>query len=221
MNNVSNKREQNEFTHSAESEKGATKVNENFDFENMRQQMTTLKNKLNQQEIVNDRIIRRSMKNTAGNINRKYTIAMIAGLFMIPYSYWVFIKLSGFSVAFWLFTCVFMLICVGATYYNSRNISDSNLMINNLLDVRRRMARAKKFDANWLFFGVPGIILFMGWFMYETYQVQGGGTDNPFFWGGCIGGIIGAIIGFTVHFRTQRQYQDIIDQIEDLTADEK
>lgn len=219
--NVSNKREQNEFTHSAESEKGATKVNENFDFENMRQQMTTLKNKLNQQEIVNDRIIRRSMKNTAGNINRKYTIAMIAGLFMIPYSYWVFIKLSGFSVAFWLFTCVFMLICVGATYYNSRNISDSNLMINNLLDVRRRMARAKKFDANWLFFGVPGIILFMGWFMYETYQVQGGGTDNPFFWGGCIGGIIGTIIGFTVHFRTQRQYQEIIDQIEDLTADEK
>jgi len=219
--NVTNKREQNEFTHSAESEKGATKLNENFDFENMRQQMTTLKNKLNQQEIVNDRIIRRSMKNTAGNINRKYTIAMIAGLFMIPYSYWVFIKLSGFSVAFWLFTCVFMLICVGATYYNSRNISDSNLMTNNLLDVRRRMARAKKFDANWLFFGVPGIILFMGWFMYETYQVQGGGTDNPFFWGGCIGGIIGAIIGFTVHFRTQRQYQDIIDQIEDLTADEK
>ena len=219
--NVSNKQEQNEFTHSAESEKGATKLNENFDFENMRQQMTTLKNKLNQQEIVNDRLIRRSMKNTAGNINRKYTIAMIAGLFMIPYSYWVFIKLSGFSVAFWLFTCVFMLICVGATYFNSRNISDSNLMTNNLLDVRRRMARAKKFDANWLFFGVPGIILFMGWFMYETYQVQGGGTDNPFFWGGCIGGIIGAIIGFTVHFRTQRQYQDIIDQIEDLTADEK
>jgi len=219
--NVSNKQEQNEFTHSAESEKGATKLNENFDFENMRQQMTTLKNKLNQQEIVNDRLIRRSMKNTAGNINRKYTIAMIAGLFMIPYSYWVFIKLSGFSVAFWLFTCGFMLICVGATYYNSRNISDSNLMTNNLLDVRRRMARAKKFDANWLFFGVPGVILFMGWFMYETYQVQGGGTDNPFFWGGCIGGIIGAIIGFTVHFRTQRQYQDIIDQIEDLTADEK
>ena len=193
--------------------------NENFDFENMRQQMNTLKKKLDQQEIVNDRLLRRSMKNTASKINRRYTIAMIAGLFMIPYSYWVFIKLSGFSIAFWIFTCIFMLVCVGATYYNSRNISDSNLMTNNLLDARRRMARAKKFDANWLFFGVPGILLFMGWFMYETYQVQGGGIDNPFFWGGCIGGIIGAIIGFMVHFKTQRQYQDIIDQIEDLTAE--
>jgi hypothetical protein len=159
------------------------------------------------------------MKDTAGNINRRYTIVMVLGLFMIPYTYWVFIKLSGFTVAFWLFTCVFMLICVGATYYNSRNISDSNLMTNNLLDVRRSMARAKKFDANWLFFGVPGIIIFMGWFMYETYQAQGGGIDNPFFWGGCFGGIIGAIIGFMMHFKTQRQYQDIIDQIEDLTKE--
>ena len=193
--------------------------NENFELENMRQQMNTLKKKLEQQEIVNDGLMRRSMKNTAGKINRRYTIAMIAGLFMIPYSYWVFIKLSGFSVAFWLFTCVFMLICIGATYYNSRNISDSNLMTNNLLDVRRRMARAKKFDANWLFFGVPGILLFMGWFMYETYQVQGGGIDNAFFWGGVVGGIIGAILGFMTHLKTQRQYQDIIDQIEDITRE--
>ena len=194
-------------------------TNENFELENMRQQMNTLKKKLEQQEIVNDHIIRNSMKHTAGNINRKYTIAMVAGLLMIPYTYWVFIKLIGFSIAFWIFTCIFMLVCVGATFYNSRNVSDANMMTNNLVDVRRRMARAKKFDANWLYFGVPGIIIFMAWFLYETYQVQGGGIDNPFFWGGCIGGIIGAIIGFMVHFRTQRQYQDIIYQIEDLTME--
>lgn len=212
--NVSNTRE-----HSTGFENEATKLND-FELENMRQQLNTLKNKLNQQEIVNDRLIRRSMKNTAGNINRKYNIAMAVGLLMIPYTYWVFIKLSGFSFAFWLYTCVFMLICVGATYYNRRNISDSNLMTNNLLDVRRRMARAKKFDANWLFFGVPGILLFMGWFMYDTYQTQGGTLNNPFFWGGCIGGIIGAVIGFMMHLKTQRQYQDIIDQIKDLTEED-
>jgi hypothetical protein len=195
-------------------------MNEHFELENMCQQMNTLKKKLDQQEIVNDRLIRRSMKNTAGNINRRYTIAMIAGLFMIPYCYWVFIKLSGYSIAFWLFTCIFMLICVGATFYNSRNLNDANLMTNNLLDVRRSMARAKKFDANWLYFGVPGVLLFLGWFMYETYQNQGGGIDNPFFWGGCVGGIIGAIVGFKIHFKTQHQYQEIIDQIEDLTMEE-
>ena len=46
-------------------------MNENFELENMRQQMNTLKKKLEQQEIVNDRVIRHSMKKTAGNISRR------------------------------------------------------------------------------------------------------------------------------------------------------
>ena len=190
-----------------------------FELEDMRQQMTMLKKKLNEQEIVNDRLIRHSMKRTAGNINRRYIITMVIGLLMVPYTYWVFIKLSGFSVAFWIFTCIFMMICVGATYYNRRNLSDANMMTNNLIDVRRRMARAKKFDANWLYFGVPGVIIFIGWFMYDAY-IQRGYDGNGLFWGGVVGGIIGAICGIKIHLKTQRQYQEIIDQIEDLTAGE-
>ena len=58
--------------------------NNDFDFENMRQQMTMLKNKLNQQEIVNDRLIRHSMKKTAGNISRRYYFIMALCLLMIP-----------------------------------------------------------------------------------------------------------------------------------------
>ena len=190
-----------------------------FDLENMRQQMETLKKKLDQQEIVNDRFIRHSMEKTAGNINRMYTIAMVVGLLVIPYSYYVFVKLSHFSILFWLYTCIFVLICVGATYYNSRNLSDANLMTNNLLDVRRRMARAKKFDANWLYFGVPGVLIFIGWFLFVVYQSNNGGLYDGLFWGGVVGGIIGAIVGCITHFKTQRQYQEIIDQIEDLTSE--
>jgi membrane associated rhomboid family serine protease len=93
------------------------------------------------------------------------------------------------------------------------------MMTNNLVDVRRRMASAKKFDANWLLIGIPLAIVFLGWFMYESYQLHSGAFFNGLFWAGCIGGIVGAIWGFSLHFKTQRQYQDIIDQIEDLTAE--
>jgi hypothetical protein len=196
--------------------------NENFELENMRQQMETLKKKLDKQEIVNDCFIRHSMEKTASNISRQYNIIMVLGILMVPYFYWVFIKLSGFSMAFWIASSIFMLVCVGATYYNSRNLNDSNMMTNNLVDVRRRMARAKKFDADWLFFGVPAVILWFGWFVYEIYLANGHdlSLSNPFFLGGCCGGVIGAICGYKMHFKTQRQYQDIIDQIEDLTAEE-
>ena len=194
-------------------------MNENFDLENMRQQMTTLKNKLNQQEIISDRLVRRSMKNEVNTIARRYYIIMTIGLFMIPYGYWCFVKLSGLSIFFWVVTCIFMLVCVGATYYTLRKINDPDMMNRNLVEARKKVASAKKFEANWLFFGIPAVVLWMSWFLYETYQIQGGDFNNGFFWGGCIGGIIGAICGIKMHFRIQRQYQDIIDQIEDLKAE--
>ena len=194
-------------------------MNENFNLEEMRQQMTTLKNKLNQQEIVNDRLIRRSMRNEVNSITRRYNIIMAIGILMVPYGYWCFVKLVGLSIFFWIATSIFMLICAGATFYNSRKISDPELMSHSLVEARKKVASAKKFESNWLLFGIPAVILWMGWFFYEIYQIQGGDFYNGFFLGGCIGGIIGAIIGIKIHLKTQRQYQDVIDQIEDLTAE--
>ena len=195
-------------------------MNENFDLENMRQQMTTLKKKLDQQEIVNDHFLRRSMKKEVNNINRRYNIIMALSVLMVPYGYWCFVVLSHLSISFWIVTSIFMLICGAATFYNSRKISDPNLMNHNLVEARKKVASAKKFEANWLLFGIPAVILWFGWFVYEIYQIQGGDFNNGFFWGGCIGGIIGAFFGIKMHFKTQRQYQDIIDQIEDITSED-
>ena len=196
-------------------------MNENFDLENMRQQMSTLKNKLNQQEILNDRLIRRSMRNEVNTIARRYYIIMAIGILMVPYGYWCFVKLGGLSLFFWIVTSIFMLVCAGATYYTCRKINDPHLMNRNLVEARKKVASAKKFEANWLFFGIPAVVLWFAWFMYESYKIHGDALSSGFFWGGCIGGIIGAICGLSLNFKTQRQFQDIIDQIEDLTADVK
>lgn len=193
-------------------------MNENFEFEDMRRQMQTLKNKLNQQEIVNDHIVRRSMRNEVNNITHRYYIVMALAVLMIPYFYWVFIKLTGFSMAFWIGTSIFMLICAGATYYNLSKINDPGLINHNLVEARKQVASAKKFDSDWLMFGIPALILWFGWFVYEVYQLDHD-LANGLFWGGCVGGVIGAICGFKIHFKTQRQYQDIIDQIEDITKE--
>ena len=186
-----------------------------FELNNMRQQMETLKKKLEKQEIVNDRIIRQSMKKTASSISVRYYIIMALGLLMVPYMSFVFYEHFGLSLAFSIASGIFMLVCTAATYYNSLNLSNSNMMHGNLLDVRRRMARAKKFDANWLFFGIPAIIVWLGWLGYEFYQ-KDGETALAMIIGAVVGGVIGAIIGFSIHFKTQRQYQEIIDQIEEM-----
>ena len=120
---------------------------DNTQFDDMRQQLNILKKKLEHQEIVNERVIRNSMKKTVSSINRRYFIIMAISLFMIPYGYWAFVQLSGFSVAFWIGTSILMLICLGATFYNSKDLRDPGFLRNNLVDVRKKAARAKKFDS--------------------------------------------------------------------------
>ena len=189
-----------------------------MELESMRQQMNTLKKKLGEQEIVNDRLIRQSMRNQVNTITHRNYVIMAMGVIMVPYFYWAFVKLSGFSMIFWICSSIFMLICTGATYYNTRKISNTDLINHNLVEVRQRVASAKKFDVDWLKFGIPAVILWFVWFLYEVY-LQDNDLANGLFWGGCIGGIIGAIAGFRYHFKTQHQYQEIIDEIEDITTE--
>ena len=193
-------------------------MNNDFELENMRLQMQTLKNKLNQQEIVNDRLMRRSMRSEVSNIKRRYYVIMALCMLMIPYTYLVFVMNEGLSLAFWIGTSIFMLVCAGATFYNSLNVNSSSMMSNNLIAVGQRMARAKKFDANWLFVGIPSVILWLTWLSWELYQKYAEDTKYMFY-GVICGAVLGSIIGIRIHTRTQRQYQDIIDQIEDLTEE--
>lgn len=184
-------------------------------FEEMRQQMAILKEKLKKQEIVNDSILRQSMKKNASSILNKYYLVAVVGLFMIPYGYWVFIKLQNLSLAFWIGTCVFMLICVGYTLYNIRIVHATRLFDKDLMETRQSIARAKKLDRDWLMIGIPMAFVWLGWLVYELHR-QGNEMSTAFIIGAAVGVVIGFAIGLSIHHKTQRQYQEIIEQIEDL-----
>ena len=185
-----------------------------YELEEMRQQMAILKDKLENQTIVNDRFIRRSIKKGVSTINKRYLVIGIIALALIPYGYWAFVMLNGMSIALWLASCVMMLLVVGFMIYNSQDMRDSRLMNNNLLDVKRKVAVAKKRDANWLWIGIPMALAWGAWVVYEMSQKVG---NNDFLVPFCIVGIVvGLLIGLIVHFKTQRHYSDIIEQIEDL-----
>lgn len=185
-----------------------------YELDEMRQQMAILKDKLENQTIVNDRFIRRSIKRSVGTINRRYLVIGIVALAMIPYGYWAFVALNGLSVALWLTMCVLMLTVVGFMYYNARDLRDNDLMGGNLLDVKRKVTLAKKRDANWLWFGIPMALAWGAWAVYEMSQKMG---DNEYIVPCCIVGVlVGALIGLKVHFKTQSRFNEIIEQIEDL-----
>lgn len=185
-----------------------------YEFDEMRQQLAILKDKLENQTIVNDRFIRRSIKRGIGTLNRRYLVLAIIALAMIPYGYWAFVMLNGLSVGLWVAMCVLMLTVVGFIYFNGSVLRDDNLMSGNLVEVKRKLALAKKRDGNWPWFGIPVALAWASWAVYEMSQQMGG---SEYFVPCCIVGIlIGALIGLKVHFKTQRHYRDIIEQLEDL-----
>lgn len=185
-----------------------------YELDEMRQQMAILKDKLENQTIVNDRFIRRSIKRGVSTINRRYLVIGIIALAMIPYGYWAFVMIGGLSVALWLASCLMMLIVVGFMIYNSRDMRDNALMNGNLLDVKRKVTQAQKRDANWLWFGIPMALAWGAWAVYEMSQKMG---DNEYIVPCCIVGVlVGALIGLKVHFKTQSRFNEIIEQIEDL-----
>ena len=130
------------------------------------------------------------------------------------YGYWAFVMMGGLSVALWLACCVMMLLVIGFMIYNTRDMRDHNFMNNNLLDVKRKVALAKKRDGNWLWFGIPVALAWGAWAVYEMSQQTG---DFEFILPlGIVCVLVGVLICLKIHFKTQRHYSDIIEQIEDL-----
>ena len=69
-------------------------------------------------------------------------------------------------------------------------------------------------------FGIPAAILWFGYFLYDQYIKLAGEHFLFFMVTMIVCGTIGGLIGYKIHCRNQNNYQEIIDQIEDLTSGE-
>lgn len=190
-----------------------------FQIEEMRQQMSVLKSKLDKQEIVNESIIRDLIKKNVVNINRRYLIISALCLIMIPYSYFAFVSLNGMSIGFWAATSLMMLIVFIYTSYTGRGLRSDSLMNNDLIETRRKIAHAKKLDHDWLKIGLPLGLLWLCYFAYEAYRVYGGSELKQMVVVGVICGLVGAALGLRFHFRTQDKYNEILESIEEFTRE--
>lgn len=187
-----------------------------LELDEMRQQMAILKDKLDNQTIVNDRFIRRSIGHSVSTINKRYLVISIIALAMIPYGYWAFVKLNGLSVALWIAICVLMLAVVVFCFLNGREMRKRDFVSNNLLDTKRKVVASKKRDALWPCFGVPVALAWAAWAGWEMAQKMDSSYLNYFIPWFIICMTAGVLAGLAIHFKTQRHFRDIVEQIEDL-----
>ena len=193
---------------------------EEMNFEEMRNQFAILKNELKQQEIVNDRLLRTTMKSRTRDISttkRFLFICVAICIVVYPMSYFTHIWSLAFSAA----TCVMVLFCAAATWFIHKPVEELNFMRDDFSTVARVMAKFKKQYDNWLHYVAPALLIpWISWACYEiVWKNAPEDADSktlmimalPI-----VGGVLlGGLIGYRFHRKAVNAAQDIIDEIDE------
>ena len=189
------------------------------ELEDMRSQIASLRNKLEEQNIINETHIRNSMKTKATDINRIIARSIIAGAFALPYCTWFIWKLD-LSLAFTICTFIMIAASIILTVVQKIRFNDLDFSGSNLIETARKLGMVRKHYSQWHFIAVPVIIFWIGWFIYEIVMTMG--VAPYVIWlcsGALVGGIIGGAIGFSMNRKITRKTGELLAQIDEFQKD--
>ena len=188
------------------------------ELEQMRAQIGMLKQKLEQQAIVNDMHIRNSMKSKISDLNRTVRATIFAGIFAVVFAPVTF-YIQGASLAFVISTAVMLAVCLGLTIVQKINLGKMmDLSQGNLVETAERLSKVRTHYKDWYKIAIPMLLVWGGWMIFE--MVQALGVDSPtavgFYCGAGVGLIIGGIIGARVNRKVVNKANEILSQIAEL-----
>jgi glucan phosphoethanolaminetransferase (alkaline phosphatase superfamily) len=191
--------------------------------EEMRRQMAILQEKLDNETIVNERLLRESMKHNYSSINRYLSVE---ATILMPIIIIAFPALALIFHLSWGPVIAVILLCLADVIfdYKVNHIKDEAFMGDNLIPTALRLQRAKRLTVLQMMVSLPLMILWFAWFIIDFFQsidyqdelltasAYGGIV------GGCIGLVCGIIFAIQLYRKQQKTRQQVIDQINDLTA---
>lgn len=188
---------------------------EEKDIMEMRTQIALLKEKLNQQDIVNDRLIRASMRDGKQLLNQHGKRETILGITCA--ATWFLIAYTGHSSVYLaMATALMMIFCIAATWYCHRPVNQANLYTDDIATVAQAFASVKHMYHIWITRIAPAMILpWLAWVCYDY--------NDHFYFGnhqwvvyvmvlGCA--TVGFLIGYNMQRKVVDKCQEIIDQLE-------
>lgn len=183
---------------------------DNNELRELRQQVEMLREMLGKEEIVSERMLRRTMSTKAGTLRRRSIALIITALIFIPYSLLAFPYL-GFPPVIGYVVAAFALVAAIYDTILFYMLPDRLFSRGSLLEILSAAVRYKKMHLYWLFVGVPFLLFFVAAFYHYT---EGNVALHI---GMYVGLILGTIFGVRTLTNTLRTTQEIIDEIRDIT----
>lgn len=187
-----------------------------MELEQMREQMQVLRNKLDTQEIVNDKLVKNSVKSKMSWIKKLvyFEFLLVPFTALMAYVLKEMFNLSWFTYAFIVVLCAIDAVC--DYRINVAALDLEKVEKHNLSDTLQKLVAMKKMRAKAFFIMMLlSIPLFM-WASIEMWQNISTSTNTfntNILYGGWVGGIIGFFVGIYISIRIYRKMQATNDEI--------
>ena len=182
-----------------------------------REQLAALKEKLNKQEVVNERLIRDVLSQKMKVINKNGWISGICGLFVITFGNFMFYQM-GLSTCFLIGTTVMMLFCIATTWISHSWINSNEIVNGDLLRVAKQAQRLQRVYKKWKYIALPMILVWATWLGLEyAAEVKDTAMVISMMSGAVIGGLVGGIIGFKQNKKVINELDEMIRHIEEIS----
>lgn len=200
------------------------KINNNNELEIMRSQMALFKKQLEQQEIINRRIMSESMKKKFSWIKKM----IIGEIILIPiFLYLAFAAKYYFDLSWWsVATFVILLLCdVWCDYdINMRAIKDSDYSHDNLIDTIEKLVKMKQRRAKQTAIMLTATIVMSIWLLIEIgFHLIAINADTGMWlvlYGGGTGAFIGVVVAWWIYRKMQKTNDEMIKQIEEISKEQ-
>ena len=187
------------------------------ELQEMREQMAALKEKLNKQEVVNDRLIRDVLSQKMKTINKNGWLSSLSGLFVITFGNYLFYQM-GLSTWFLLGTTVMMIFCAAVTWISHSWVNSNEIANGDLLRVVKQAQRLQRVYKNWKYIALPMVLVWATWLGLEyAAEVKDTAMVISMMSGGIIGGLVGGIIGFKQNKKVINELDEMIRHIDEMS----
>ena len=184
--------------------------------EELKQQFAILTDKLESQEINNERLLRTVMKTKMKSINKYYYWALFLGLPVIVFCFQSFYNEGRISLLFYVSTLLLAVLdTMGGIIINK--IGNNQWQEADLLTARQTLVQMKQRRKKVEIISIPLVMIWLSFFVLEVFRST---TDALMLSTlAVIGGMVGLGIGLLAYRKTQRTNDELIQEIDQLKKD--
>lgn len=186
--------------------------------EQLRSDYSALKERLDQQEIINDRLLQQAFSTKLQSINSKAWVSIACGIFVVIVAPWTFHYNPSLNLS-WAFvaaTDVMMAVCVWFTAYWHTSVKLPDASKSSIKQFAQSVKTLKQRYQGWLKYAA---IMLAGWLTWMFIELFSKTEDTRqaviMMISLVIGGIVGGLIGLKMHFAVINKCDEILSQIEE------